>query len=204
MNIYTPCPVEHGVADEWAPNAARFALESRAFPFLIYDPDAGPTIADCMDLGGNPELDETWPTYELEYVDDDGEAQKMELPLTTADWAATEGRFKKHFKRSSRRTGTTTRCCSTSSWICPTDDRVGKKPFIWVIDDDKKLGRLACSMEMVLLAEDRLLYWSSSRSWPDSRFRLRSRADIADDMEEEFEEKARRDPRRSTRRSSPS
>ena len=30
--------------------------------------------------------------------------QLLELPLTTADWAATEARFKKHFKKVSRRT----------------------------------------------------------------------------------------------------
>ena len=44
FNIYTPCPVEHGLADDWSQHAARLALESRAFPFLTYDPDAGPTL----------------------------------------------------------------------------------------------------------------------------------------------------------------
>ncbi|HEU0077339.1 MAG TPA: hypothetical protein VFQ76_06795, partial [Longimicrobiaceae bacterium] len=41
FNIYTPCPVEHGLPDDWAQHSARLALESRAFPFLTYDPDAG-------------------------------------------------------------------------------------------------------------------------------------------------------------------
>ena len=52
------------------PNAARFALESRAFPFLIYDTDQGPTISDCLYLSGHPSIEDTWPTYEQEYLDD--------------------------------------------------------------------------------------------------------------------------------------
>ncbi|HEU4787275.1 MAG TPA: 2-oxoacid:acceptor oxidoreductase family protein, partial [Gemmatimonadaceae bacterium] len=42
FNIYTPCPVEHGLPDDWSLRAARLALESRAFPFLTFDPDNGP------------------------------------------------------------------------------------------------------------------------------------------------------------------
>jgi pyruvate-ferredoxin/flavodoxin oxidoreductase len=190
MNIYTPCPVEHGLADEWAPNAARFALEGRAFPFMIYDPDAGSTIADCLDLGGNPDLDQRWPTYELEYVDDAGETQKMELPVTTADWAATEGRFKKHFKRIKPADWDDDQVLFHEFLDMSEDDRLGKTPFVWVIDGEKKLGRLACSIEMVLLAEDRLLFWSQLKELAGLEVPASVRADIADDMESEFEEKA--------------
>jgi pyruvate-ferredoxin/flavodoxin oxidoreductase len=65
FSIYTPCPVEHGLPDEWAPHSARLALESRAFPYMTYDPDAGKTFADCLSLDGNPAIDELWPTYRL-------------------------------------------------------------------------------------------------------------------------------------------
>ncbi|MCJ7627403.1 MAG: thiamine pyrophosphate-dependent enzyme, partial [Longimicrobiales bacterium] len=99
FNLYTPCPVEHGLADELSPHAARLALESRAFPFMVYDPTAGDSWAECVDLNGNPEIEEDWPTYELRYKDADGAEQLLELPLTIADWAATENRFKKHFKK---------------------------------------------------------------------------------------------------------
>ncbi|HVX40869.1 MAG TPA: 4Fe-4S binding protein, partial [Gemmatimonadaceae bacterium] len=98
FNIYTPCPVEHGLADDWSMRAARLALESRAFPFITFDPDAGPLLSDGMSLDGNPAVDDRWPEYRLDYVDDRGQAKQLTLPLTTADWAATEGRFRKHFK----------------------------------------------------------------------------------------------------------
>ena len=97
--LHCPCPPEHGLGDDQATNAARLSLESRAFPFLVYDPDAGEELADRLDLDGNPSIEDKWPTYELKYIDDEGNEQTMELPLTIADWAATEARFKKHFKK---------------------------------------------------------------------------------------------------------
>ena len=41
--LNTPCPPEWGLADFGAPDAARLALESRAVPNIIFDPDEGTT-----------------------------------------------------------------------------------------------------------------------------------------------------------------
>jgi pyruvate-ferredoxin/flavodoxin oxidoreductase len=98
INVYTPCPVEHGLADDMSQHAAKLELESRAFPYLTFDPDAGPTYADQLSLQGNPSVAEKWPSYTLRYLDEHGVEQKRELPVTNADWAATEGRFKRHFR----------------------------------------------------------------------------------------------------------
>jgi pyruvate-ferredoxin/flavodoxin oxidoreductase len=188
FNIYTPCPVEHGLADEWAPNAARFALESRAFPFLIYDPDSGPTIADCLDLSGNPSIEETWPTYDLEYVDDEGEEQVLELPVTTADWAATEGRFKKHFKPIQRDDWDDDSQVLFHEFVAMSEEeRNGRTPFIWTINDSRKLNRLACSIEIVALAEDRLLFWAQLKELAGLQVPESVRDSIAAVMEDEFE-----------------
>ena len=54
---------------------------------LRYDPGKGESIADCLSLDGNPSLEDNWPMYEISYVDNEGAEQKMELPLTIADWA---------------------------------------------------------------------------------------------------------------------
>jgi pyruvate-ferredoxin/flavodoxin oxidoreductase len=158
FNIYTPCPVEHGLPDEWAPHSARLALESRAFPFLTYDPDAGASVAECLSLEGNPSVDDLWPTYQLEYADEHGEPQTMELPLTIADWAATEGRFKKHFKPVKDADVLFHEFVQLSA-----ADREGKTPFIYTVAADKTLKRLSVSHEIVQLAADRLLFWSQLR-----------------------------------------
>ncbi|MDX1577592.1 MAG: thiamine pyrophosphate-dependent enzyme, partial [Gemmatimonadota bacterium] len=159
FNIYTPCPVEHGLADDWSPHAAKLALESRAFPLLVFDPDGGPSFADCIDLTGNPDPDRPWPTYELEYIDDDGERATMELPLTIADWAVTEGRFKKQFTRMPREAWDDDMVAFHEFVDMPDAEREGKTPFIWAIDDDERLTRWSVGLEIVTLAEDRLVLW---------------------------------------------
>ena len=68
--LNTPCPPEWGIADFGAPDAARLALESRAVPNIVFDPDEGTTFSECMDLEGNPSPLDTWTTYELLFVDD--------------------------------------------------------------------------------------------------------------------------------------
>jgi len=157
--VYTPCPVEHGLADDWAPTAARLALESRAFPFLTYDPDGGKDVADCLSLDGNPAVDQVWPTYELEYVDDDGKEASMELPLTIADWAATEVRFRKNFSELAPDKVDDSFVPFHELALLPVEERAGKKAFIWTLTDDRKLKRLQVSNEMLALADDRLMFW---------------------------------------------
>jgi pyruvate-ferredoxin/flavodoxin oxidoreductase len=82
----------------------------------------------------------------------------MELPLTIADWAATEGRFKKHFKPVKE--GDT---LFHEFMQLPAAEREGKTPFIYAVAPDKTLKLLSVSQEIVQLAADRLLFWSQLR-----------------------------------------
>jgi pyruvate-ferredoxin/flavodoxin oxidoreductase len=163
INVYTPCPVEHGLADDWSQHAARLALESRAFPFLTYDPDAGSTFADALSLEGNPSPEDRWPGYLLRYVDEAGTEREMEVPVTIADWAATEARFKQHF--------TEVPAAEWDEAMLPFDEfvgsdaeaRAGRVPFIHAVGRVRTLRRLRVSPEIVALAEERLQFWSQLR-----------------------------------------
>lgn len=190
FNLYTPCPVEHGLSDEMAMHAARLALESRAFPFMIFDPSAGRAWAECVDLKGNPEIEADWPTYELKYKDDEGNEKVMELPLTTADWAATEGRFKKHFRKIKREEWQDDQVPFHEYLNLSKEERQGKTPFIWMLGKDGRLERMACSMEMVALAEDRLLFWDQLRELAGYKVAPSVRQQIVYELEEEFEKRA--------------
>lgn len=86
INVYTTCQPEHGVADELATEQARLAKESRAFPIFIYDPRAGETIKERLDLKGNPTVKEDWYT-----IPKTGEV------IDFITFARSEGRFAKHF-----------------------------------------------------------------------------------------------------------
>jgi pyruvate-ferredoxin/flavodoxin oxidoreductase len=195
INIYTPCPVEHGLADDWAQHAARLALESRAFPFLTYDPDAGDSWAACLSLDGNPSVDDAWPTYTLEYEGEDGTPQSMELPLTIADWAATEGRFRKHFKRlPPEADGDLVPFHELVA--LPPAEREGRQPFIYMLGRDRRLERWSASSEMIQLADERQLFWAQLRELAGVRVSDAVRQQVADTLEAELAgklEAARRD-----------
>ncbi len=163
FNIYTPCPVEHGLADDWAQHAARLSLESRAFPFLTYDPDGGSTLADCLSLEGNPSVDTDWPEYALTYVDDDGVEQVMTLPLTIADWAATESRFKPQFTEVPRDAWTDDMVAFHDYLAMSPEDRAGKIPFVHSVNAERRLRRIRVSETIVALARERLEFWSQLR-----------------------------------------
>jgi pyruvate-ferredoxin/flavodoxin oxidoreductase len=189
FNIYTPCPVEHGLADDWSLRAARLALESRAFPFLSFDPDVGPLFADALSLDGNPSVDQRWPEYGIDYVDDSGAAQRITLPLTIADWAATEGRFRKHFTP-----------LDPSKWNedavpfheyldLSAEDRDGKTPYILTVDRDKHLARLAVSIEIVRLAEERQQLWAQLRELAGLQPAASVRDRLVGDVQAEYESK---------------
>jgi pyruvate-ferredoxin/flavodoxin oxidoreductase len=163
FNIYTPCPVEHGLPDDWAARAARLALDSRAFPLLTYDPDGGPSLADRLSLEGNPSVEERWPTYPLEYVDEAGEARSIEIPVTIADWAATEVRFRKHFSPVPADADEDELVPFHEFVDLSADEREGKRAFIRTIGPDRRLSRLYASRSIVELAEERLHHWGQLR-----------------------------------------
>ncbi len=187
--LHCPCPPEHGLGDDQATQAARLSLESRAFPFLVYDPDGGETMTERLDLEGNPSVDDTWPAYELKYLDDGGAEQTMELPLTIADWAATEARFKKHFKKLPAEVDEAELVPFAEYMEIPKQERNGQRPFIYVIDADKHLTRLSVSDEIVELAEDRLMLWEQLKEMAGLKATDDARMIVESELEEEFEKK---------------
>src|SRR5207237_9538952 len=57
---YTTCQPEHGVADNMAGEQARLAVDTRAFPLMIYDPRAGETVKKRLSLQGNQNVKGDW------------------------------------------------------------------------------------------------------------------------------------------------
>jgi pyruvate/2-oxoacid:ferredoxin oxidoreductase beta subunit/NAD-dependent dihydropyrimidine dehydrogenase PreA subunit len=88
ISCYTTCQPEHGVADNMAGDQARLAVDSRAFPLLVFDPRKGKAIKERLTLQGNPAVKDDW------YVN-----PKTKEPVTFIDFARSEGRFAKHFDR---------------------------------------------------------------------------------------------------------
>jgi len=159
FNIYAVCPPEHGIGDDKSVDQSKLAVEGRAYPLFRFDPDAGTTFSECVSLEGNPALEEDWPGYTLSYVDESGSAQKMDLPMTFADFAATEGRFLKQFRKAPPETWNDDMVPVADFLKLDRDEREGKFPYIWATDPKNRLMRLLITEDLVRATEERLAFW---------------------------------------------
>jgi pyruvate-ferredoxin/flavodoxin oxidoreductase len=163
FNIYSNCQPEHGIGDDMSSAQSKLAVESRAYPLFRYDPDAGKTPAECFDLEGNPEPDEDWPTYTIKYQED-GVEKQMDLPLTFADFAMTETRFRKHFRVAPRDTWNDNMVPLAELLEMEEDDREGLFPYVWMVDREGQLTRLLVAQPIVESCEDRRDFWTMLRA----------------------------------------
>jgi len=164
FNVYAPCQPEHGIGDDASAHQSKLAVESRAYPLFRYDPDAGTTYEECCDLDGNPAIDDDWPSYTIRYRDEHGQEANLEVPMTFADFAVTEGRFRKHFRKAPPDTWNDSMVPLHELLERAPEDREGLYPYIWGVDAKDRLMRIMVSEEIVRSCEDRLHYWHQLKS----------------------------------------
>jgi pyruvate-ferredoxin/flavodoxin oxidoreductase len=162
LNIYTPCQGEHGIGDAVASEHGRLAVSSRVYPVFVHDPNGGETLAERFSLQGNPAPKEDWAEKTLKYVDGEGREQTLKTPLTPADFAHQEGRFKRQFRP--KVLAEEVVGVPVAEYIdLPAAEREGKTPFIWEVVNGA-LVRFAVSPPVVALVEDRRRNWRQLRA----------------------------------------
>src|SRR5690606_39003585 len=160
LDVYTPCGSEHGIPEDASADRARLAVESRMNPVFVHDPRRGATLHDWFNLEGNPEPTQTWARTDLAYRDDDGNLQLMRLPVTPAEFALGETRFRKQFHRLP--TDLESVAVPMDEYVeLSAEERADKVPFIYATDDEQQLIKVRCSPAIVALVEDRRRYWQT-------------------------------------------
>ena len=157
VNRGTQTQAQKPILEPWF--VASAALESRAHPSLLIDPNAGDRAAERVNFGGNPQPESDWPVETLEYEDDDGERQEMSLAFTFADYALLMPALHVHFR--------TVPEGFEADDLVPVAEYLGADPgtverlipFIWGIGEDGKLRKLVVSRALVFACRDRLNYW---------------------------------------------
>ncbi len=184
FNLYSSCQPEHGIGDDMSAQQAKLAVESRAYPLFRYDPDGGPTPQECFDLEGNPALEQDWPTYQLRYRQG-GREKQLELPMTFADFAITEIRFRKHFRMAPPDTWNEKMVPIAEFLALDADGREGRFPFVWTVDRKQQLSRLLVDKTMVESCEDRRDFWAMLRALAGVGKKEISREEIAEEVRRE-------------------
>jgi ferredoxin len=157
INRGTQSKVKQPILDAWF--VASAALESRAHPFLLVNPDAGDHAAERVSFGGNPQADNDWPVEKLEYRGADGEVTEMDLAFTFADYALLMPALHEHF-RMVPAGFESDELVTVDKFLASDDDLIDRLvPFVWGIDDAGVLARLVVSRALVFACRDRLNYW---------------------------------------------
>ena len=158
LDVYTPCGSEHGIPEEASARRARLAVESRMNPLFVHDPRRGSTLHDWFSLDGNPDVDKPWASTDLAYRDEAGELQLMRLPLTPAEFALGETRFRKQFTRLPADLEPV--AVRMDEYVELTrEEQAVRVPFVYATDDEQHLIKVQCSAAIVALVEDRRRYW---------------------------------------------
>ena len=165
FNIYSVCQPEHGVGDDMATRQSKMAVESRAYPLMDFDPNRGQGWKQCLSIKGNPAIDADWTQYTLHYTDEYGNEESMELPFTFADWALTEGRFRKHFAIIPQDQWHDDMVLLHEFIDLNEDDQADKIPYIWAINpEDNTLIRVQVDAEIVNSTLERREFWRLLKS----------------------------------------
>jgi pyruvate-ferredoxin/flavodoxin oxidoreductase len=146
------------VDDAFQARASR-ALLARAFPHFVYDPDKASDFVSCLDLSENPALEEVWVKDALEYVSEEGETRQIDRTLTFADFAAGEEALQNQFETLPEEFETDTAIPLAEYLLLKPEERRGKIPFIYTLDEEKHLVRRVPSSSMIAQTADKRHLW---------------------------------------------
>ena len=157
INRGTQTQAEKPILDPWF--VASAALESRAHPFVLVDPDAGDHAAQRIRFDGNPQVENDWPVEKLAYTTPDGEQREMELAFTFADYSLLMPALREHF-RVVPGGFESADLVTVADYLAAGEEAADRLvPFVWGIDEAGKLVRLVTSRALVFACRDRLNYW---------------------------------------------
>ncbi len=140
--------------------AAAVAVSGRACPTLAYDPDAGESWAERLDLSGNPEPERAWPSTSLAVRTADGGEEVIELPVTWADAAALDPAAARHVRAVGPEAWADDQL-PLHEWIAEATPGAQSPgiPYVWLLGSGDELVRGVVSEQLALACRDHHRAW---------------------------------------------
>lgn len=164
FNVYCSRPPDGGQGSELAVAQSRLALQSRAHPLYRFNPAADAPLHECLSLEGNPDPERSWPSYTLTWLDEGGQAQTMDLPMTPADFAATLPGLEHHFRVSAPEDPEDEMQLLADYLELDEDEREEALPFVWALNPRGGRQRLLVSPALVQASQERKRFWQTLRT----------------------------------------
>jgi pyruvate-ferredoxin/flavodoxin oxidoreductase len=164
LQSFTSCQPEHGVADNVSTIQATRARDARSMAQFVFNPSKGETYEEALDIAGNPNRDRDWALIT-------SKATGSLYNYTVAHWAATEARFRRHFRPVKDTDGLmhldemlllVTQADVTQRHVLDPSHRSYVEDFGVYIDsedEDGNIRSLALSRQLVLFCVERRKAW---------------------------------------------
>jgi len=136
--------------------ASAAAMDARIFPTILFNPAAGPEMADRIDIGENMQAEATWPSGDFRYLDGGGEERSQAVGFTPADYWLADVRFARHY------------------WVLPRDkwhdamvpateydlaSELEQVPYVTAVDEYGQVVRVLVSRAVMLAAAEVAASW---------------------------------------------
>ncbi|MBW2273013.1 MAG: hypothetical protein JRG96_07060 [Deltaproteobacteria bacterium] len=143
------------------PLLAEAALEGRACADFLYDPDAGASWADRLDIAGSPQPEHPWPLHRVPVLDADANETTLELAFTFADAVALDPAYAAHLHAIPAEAWDDEQQLPLAGYLERFDPEGVPRgvPFIWCVDESGVLQRSVVTRELALASRDRLRGW---------------------------------------------
>jgi hypothetical protein len=140
---------------------AAAALESRAFPALVFDPGKGESWASSFTLEGNPAPDLAWTAHSFAYETEAMQPVTETLAFTVIDFLALDPKFTDSFLQISRNQWND--CMVPIEEYLDTDDltNLERLPFILMVSPDDRLHRVVVKSAALPIARRCARVWQS-------------------------------------------
>ncbi len=135
------------------------AVESRAFPSFVYDPDGGTDLASRFSLKGSPQVDRDWPEHRFSYETTDGRAESESLVFTCIDFLMLDPRFAQHFVIVPPSRWHANMVPMAQYLNLSRQHAIDKVPFVYLIDAEDRMHWLVVRRGLVAFARKCLASW---------------------------------------------
>jgi ferredoxin len=135
------------------------AVEGRDFPGLDFQYSVDDRWGRRFSITANPHPSKDWPLHQIQVTREDGEKETLELPFTFADFCSMDSTLRQHFRKVPMGYWRE-ELVPLDSYLAGTPENLYKQiPYIWMVDGNRELWRVAVSWQVVAWCRERLDYW---------------------------------------------
>ncbi len=135
------------------------AVESRAFPSFVYDPDLGTDLASRFSLQGSPQVDRDWPEHRFSYETSNGGETSETLVFTCVEFLMLDPRFAQHFVVVPPSRWHANMVPMAQYLNLSLQQALDKVPFVNLIDAEDRVQRVVVRRALVPFARKCLASW---------------------------------------------